>query len=195
MAAATDHVLVGAPERSDDPDVVGYAYAMPTTANLPTDTTTELDTSAEDLGFVSEDGLTISTDRTVETIRDWNLDDVRALLTEHSATVGFTLISWTVPALKAYFGAENVTETDTEIVVRINASAIGDRAWVFNLKDLDVKRRVVIPRGALASQGEITLMKGEQTPLEIELTPLADPSGEKIYIYTQKPAGAVASGT
>ena len=186
--AATDHVLIGAPDRSGEAGVVGYAYTLPVDATLPTDTTTALGASAEDLGYVSEDGLTISTDRTSEPIRDWNLDDVRMLLTEHSATVTFTLINWSVPALKAYFGAENVDDAGDEIVVKINSKAIADRAWVFNLKDMDRKRRVVIPRGALASQGEITLVKGEQTPLEIELTPLVDDSGEKIYIYTQKAA-------
>ncbi|WP_102157707.1 phage tail tube protein [Zhihengliuella halotolerans] len=187
--AATDHVLIGAPERSNDPGVVGYGYALPLSAPLPTTTTAALDVLAEDLGFISEDGLTISTDRTVETIKDWNLDDVRALLTEHGSTVSFTLINWSIAALRAFFGTENVTETAEEIVVRINARAIGDRAWVFNMKDMDRKRRVVIPRGALTSQGDITLVKGEQTPLEIELTPLVDDAGEKIYIYTQKAAG------
>ncbi|MCT1607156.1 hypothetical protein M3B43_07415 [Nesterenkonia massiliensis] len=193
--SATDHVLVGAPERSEDPDVVGYAYRLPLTAALPTSTTTPLPASAEDLGFVSEDGLTISTDRTVEIIRDWNLDDVRALLTEHGATVSFTLINWSIEALRAFFGPENVTETADEIVVRINARAIGDSGWVFNMKDLDRKRRVVIPRGSLASQGEITLVKGEQTPLQIELTPLVDGHGEKIYIYTQKAGSSSGTGS
>ncbi|OIH81957.1 hypothetical protein BLJ79_21605 [Arthrobacter sp. UCD-GKA] len=164
--------------------MVGYAYTLPTDATLPTDTTTALEAGAEDLGYVSEDGLAISTDRSTEPIRDWNLDDVRLLLTEHSATLTFTIISWTVAGLKAYFGDENVTESASEIVVKINGRDIGNRAWVFNLKDMNRKRRVVVPNGALSSQGEITFVKGESTPLEIELTALVDDAGEKIYIYT-----------
>src|SRR5699024_622886 len=109
---------------------------------------------------------------------------------EHGATITFTIISWTVPGLKAYFGPENVTDEGDEIVVKINARSIVDRGWVFNLKDMDRKRRVVVPVGALASQGEITLVKGEQTPLEIELEALSDSHGKKIYIYTQKAAGS-----
>ncbi|MGP5389877.1 phage tail tube protein [Glutamicibacter arilaitensis] len=184
----TADVLIGAPERSTEEGVVGYAYTLPRSAALPTDTTTALPPTAEDLGFVSEDGLAISTDRSVEPIRDWNLDDVRLLLTEHSATITFTIISWTVAGLKAYFGDENVSETDEEIVVKINGRDIASRAWVFNLKDLDRKRRVVVPNGAISSQGEITFVKGENTPLEIELTALVDDLGEKIYIYTAKEA-------
>lgn len=184
MATTTNDVLIGAPERSTEEGVVGYAYTLPTSAIMPTDTATVLPATAEDLGFVSEDGLAISTDRSTEPIRDWNLDDVRLLLTEHSATLTFTIISWTLAGLRAYFGAENVTETATEIVVKINGRDIGNRAWVFNLKDLDRKRRVVVPNGAVSSQGEITFVKGENTPLEIELTALVDAFGEKIYIYT-----------
>lgn len=184
----TADVLIGAPDRSTEEGVVGYAYTYNTTDPAPTSTTAALPTSAEDLGFVSQDGLTISTDRSTENLLDWNLDAVRQLLTEHSATVTFTIISWTLPGLKAYFGAENVTETADEIVVTINSKAIADRGWVFNLKDLDRKRRVVVPKGAISSQGEITFVKGEQTPLEIELTPMVDAFGEKIYIYTQKEA-------
>ena len=182
----TADVLIGAPDRSTEEGVVGYAYTLPLAAVLPTDTTTALAAAALDLGFVSEDGLAIATDRSVEPIRDWNLDDVRMLLTEHNATLTFTIISWTINGLKAFFGDENVTETSTEIVVKVNAREIGNRAWVFNMKDGNRKRRVVVPNGAISSQGEITFVKGEQTPLEIELTALVDDAGEKIYIYTAK---------
>lgn len=184
----TADVLIGAPERSTEEGVVGYAYTLPTSAVMPKDTKTALPATAEDLGFVSEDGLSISTDRSTEPIKDWNLDDIRLLLTEHSATLTFTIISWTIAGLKAYFGAENVTETADEVVVKINGRDIGNRAWVFNLKDLARKRRVVVPNGALSSQGEITFVKGEATPLEIELTALVDSFGEKIYIYTANAA-------
>lgn len=184
----TADVLIGAPDRSTEEGVVGYAYTYPTSEPAPTSTVAELPATAEDLGFVSSDGLTISTDRSTEALLDWNLDAVRQLLTEHGATVTFTIISWTLPGLKAYFGDENVTETATEIVVTINSREITNRGWIFNLKDLDRKRRVVVPNGALASQGEITFVKGEQTPLEIELTPMVDAFGEKVYIYTQKEA-------
>lgn len=184
MATTTDDVLIGAPDRSTVAGVVGYAYTMATSATLPKDTKTAVPIGAEDLGFVSEDGLAISTDRSTEPIRDWNLDDVRLLLTEHSATLTFTIISWTLAGLKAYFGAENVTEAAGEIVVKINGRDIGNRAFVFNLKDMNRKRRVVVPNAAISSQGEITFVKGEQTPLELELTALVDGAGEKIYIYT-----------
>lgn len=188
MATTTDDVLIGAPERSTVAGVVGYAYTADANANdLPATTAAALPTTAEDLGFVSEDGLAIETDRGVEVIRDWNLDDVRMLLTEHSSILTFTIISWTVEGLRAYFGAENVDDGATEITVRINSKEIANRAWIFNMKDMDRKRRVVIPNGAIESQGELVFRKGEQTPLEIQVRALVDSVGEKIYIYTEKP--------
>lgn len=180
----TADVLIGAPDRSEEPGVVGYAYTYPATAQAPTSTTAELPSGAEDVGYVSQDGVSLTLDRTTENILDWNLDAVRKMLTEHSATLTFTIISWTVPGLKAFFGDENVTQTADEIVVTINSKVIADRGWVFNLKDGNRKRRIVVPVGALSSQGDVTFVKGEQTPLEIELEALVDEYGEKVYIYT-----------
>lgn len=189
MATTTDDVLIGAPDRSTVEGVVGYAYTCDALAtDLPKTTAAALPTSAEDLGFVSEDGVSIETDRGVEVIRDWNLDDVRQLLTEHSAILTFTVISWTVAGLRAYFGAENVDESGDEVTVRINSRDIANRGWIFNMKDLDRKRRIVIPNGAIESQGELTFMKSEQTPLEISVRALVDGAGEKIYIHTAKAA-------
>jgi len=189
MATTTDDVLIGAPDRSTTAGVVGYAYTADANANdLPATTAAALPATAEDLGFVSEDGLAIETDRGVEVIRDWNLDDVRMLLTEHSSILTFTIISWTVEGLSAYFGAENVDDGATEITVRINSKEIANRAWIFNMKDMDRKRRIVIPNGAIESQGELVFRKGEQTPLEIQVRALVDSVGEKIYIYTEKAA-------
>lgn len=189
MATTTDDVLIGAPDRSTVEGVVGYAYTCDALAtDLPKTTVATLPTSAEDLGFVSEDGVSIETDRGVEVIRDWNLDDVRQLLTEHSAILTFTIISWTVAGLRAYFGAENVDESSDEVTVRINSRDIANRGWIFNMKDLDRKRRIVIPNGAIESQGELTFMKSEQTPLEISVRALVDGAGEKIYIHTANAA-------
>lgn len=189
MAITTDDVLIGAPDRSTVAGVVGYAYTAEANASdLPTTTAAVVPTSAEDLGFVSEDGLAIETDRGVEVIRDWNLDDVRMLLTEHSSILTFTIISWTVSALRAYFGAENVSESAGDITVKINSKEIANRAWIFNMKDMDRKRRIVIPNGAIESQGELVFRKGEQTPLEIQVRALVDATGEKIYIYTEAAA-------
>lgn len=187
MATTTDDVLIGAPDRSTTEGVVGYAYTCDALAtDLPETTSAALPASAEDLGYVSEDGVSIETDRGVEVIRDWNLDDVRQLLTEHSAILTFTIISWTVEGLRAYFGAENVDDSGDEITVRINSRDIANRGWIFNMKDLDRKRRIIIPNGAIESQGELTFMKSEQTPLEISVRALVDGAGEKIYIRTQK---------
>ena len=189
--AVENQVLVGAPERSDDPNVVGYAWrADANAADLPKSTAEANPAGADDLGFVSEDGLAISIDRSVEYIKDWNLDQVRAMLTEHEATITFSLIGWTVPSLRAIFGEENVDDSGADIVVRINSAMPTASSWVFNMKDLGVKRRVVIPNAVVASQGEIVFKKGEQTNLEIELSPLIDTAGEKVYIYTAKSAEA-----
>lgn len=188
MANVYDDVLIGAPDRDTaDANTVGYGYVLPRAAVLPTSTTATLPVGATDLGFISEDGISISTDRSSEPIKDWNLDEIRLLLTEHSSVVKLVLISWSIGALHAYFGEDNVDDGVDEVTIRINAKEIPDRPFMFRMKDQGRKRLVVIPRAAIESQGEIVLSKQEATPLELELKALADTAGEKIYIYTAKP--------
>lgn len=177
----TSNVLIGAPDRT-----AGYCLSGPTTATLPTSTTTPT-SGLQDNGFLTPDGLTISTSRTTEVIKDWNLEAVRILLTDHEAKLKFAFLEVSVRTLKEYFGEENVDDTGEEIVIRVNADAIAARAWVFNLKDGESKMRVVAPNASISSQSDIVLVKSAAIKLELELTLMVDSAGEKLYIYKTKP--------
>lgn len=178
----TSNVLIGSPDRTS-----GYCLSGPTTATLPASTSAPT-SGLQDNGYVTEGGLTISTSRSTEVIKDWNLEPVRELLTDHEAKLKFAFLEVSVRTLKEFFGQDNVDDSGEEIIIRVNASAIAPRAWVFNLKDADTKMRVVAPNASIATQSDIVLVKSDAIKLELELTLLVDAAGEKLYIYKTKPA-------
>lgn len=182
------NVLIGAPDRT-----VGYCLSGPITAALPTSTKAPT-TGLTDNGYLTEDGLTITNSRTIETIKDWNLEDVRAMLTEQASTIKFAFLEVNINTLREYFGEENVDDTGDEIVIRINASTIKPRAWVWNLKDGDEKIRIVVPTATISNQEDLVFVKSDAIKLGLELTPTADAAGEKVYIYKTKPTVVAPAG-
>lgn len=187
MAIDATKVLVGAPDQSATVGAVNYA---PTTTTLPTDASSALGQDFTKCGYVSEDGLVISTDYGTKQIKDWSKSIVRTLLDEFTGEVTFSFIQTDYESLCAIFGAEHVTKTNatsshgTQIKVSIGAHIAAAKAYVFNMKDGDAKVRVVLPNATPTLNGDLTFNAGDAINWSVKLTCGADTNGESIYIYT-----------
>ena len=187
MAIDATKVLVGAPDQSATVGAVNYA---PTTTTLPTDASSALGQGFTKCGYVSEDGLVISTDYGTKEIKDWSKSTVRTLLDEFTGEVTFSFIQTDYESLCAIFGSENVVKVDatsthgTQITVKIGAHIAGAKAYVFNMKDGNAKVRVVLPNATPTLNGDLTFNAGDAINWSVKLTCGADTNGESIYIYT-----------
>ena len=187
MAIDATKVLVGAPDQSATVGAVNYA---PTTTTLPTDASSALGQGFTKCGYVSEDGLVISTDYGTKEIKDWSKSTVRTLLDEFTGEVTFSFIQTDYESLCAIFGSENVVKVDatsthgTQITVKIGAHIAGAKAYVFNMKDGNAKVRVVLPNATPTLNGDLTFNAGDAINWSVKLTCGADVNGESIYIYT-----------
>lgn len=187
MAIDATKVLVGAPDQSATVGAVNYA---PTNTTLPTDASSALGQGFTKCGYVSEDGLVISTDYGTKEIKDWSKSTVRTLLDEFTGEVTFSFIQTDYESLCAIFGTENVVKTDatsshgTQITVKIGAHIAGAKAYVFNMKDGNAKVRVVLPNATPTLNGDLTFNAGDAINWSVKLTCGADVNGESIYIYT-----------
>ena len=74
------------------PKVGGGIYSAPLGTALPTDATTTLNTAFKNLGYVSEDGVTNSDERSTNDIKAWGGDTVNTVQTEKKDTFKYTLI-------------------------------------------------------------------------------------------------------
>lgn len=157
------------------PGLSGVVHFAPTGTTLPTDATSALSTSYIDLGFVSEDGVSNTIERNVESIKDMAGKEVLAVQTEFSDTFKFTLISSkSVDVKKAVFGDGKVSGTLANgITTEVSADELAYKTWVFDLvlSDGDVQR-MVVPTAKVTEVGEIAYKNSEAIGYELTLKAL-----------------------
>lgn len=190
MAIDAKKVLVGAPDQSSTVGAVNYAD-LNTTA--PTDAGTALAGGYTKCGYVSEDGLTISTDYGTTKIKDWSKATVRTLLDEFTGEVTFAFIQTDYDGLCAIFGASHVNRSGNKIKVSLGAHLAPAKSFAFNMKDGDAKVRVYLPNAQAKLDGDLTFVANEPITWSVKLECNADSSGESIYVFVDEAASS--SGT
>jgi len=187
MAINAKKVLVGAPDQSATTGAVNYAD---TTAQAPTDATSALASGYVKCGYVSEDGMTVSTEFGTTKVKDWSRNTVRTLLDEFTGEVTFAFIQTDYESLCAIFGEDNVSKVEAttahgeQITVRMGAHLSPSKAYVFNMKDGDARVRVYLPNAQASLDGDLTFVAGTPITWSVKLECGADADGESIYIFT-----------
>lgn len=183
MADDAKKVTVGKPK------VGGSVYRAPIGTTLPTDATTALDAAFECLGYVSEDGLTNTTELETENIKEWGGATVLNVQTSKDDTWSMTLIeAMNIEVLKMVYGGTNVTGTLTDgITIKANNTPQAPASYVFEMifNDNAVKR-VVLPSAYVTEVGDITYVANEAVGYETTLTATADAQGNTHYEYIKK---------
>lgn len=143
------------------PLATGGVLVAPLGTGLPEDATESLDVAFKALGYVSEEGLTETTERATEKIKAWGGDTVKIVQTDFSVTYSFTLYeSLNSDVLKTIYGDDNVTTTNpggsTLHEVKIHGEPLPAKAFVFEVKDGDARIRIAVPNAQVTELGEIT---------------------------------------
>lgn len=134
----------------------------------PTDASAALDAAFKSAGYIGEDGLTESTDRSTEKVKAWGGDTVKVLQTDFATTYSFTFIeTLNGDVLKAVYGDDNVTTTAATVsagtlhAVKVNGETLPRKAFVFEVKDGDARIRIHVPDGQITEVGEVTYNDSE----------------------------------
>jgi hypothetical protein len=159
MAKAIEEVRVA---------VDGVLAVAPVGATAPTDAAGALDVAFVDLGYVSEDGVTETTEQSSEDLRAWqNAKVVRRLITEGGVTYQAQLIQTSADTVALYYGGE--VAADGSIV--INPSS--DRptlAFVLDVIDGDDRIRAYIPEGIVTEVGDQVYANGQAIGYDVTIT-------------------------
>ncbi len=177
MSPNASNVYVG------KPNATGGIYAAPVGTTLPSDLTTTLNVAFVALGYISEDGLTMTKGGDVTTIRAWGGDAVKVVKSTDDLTFSWTFIETSDDVVSEIFGADNVTTDVADTAIEVNGQQVGPRAWVFSIVDGDRSLRIVVPNGELSGEVAVTFVDGQPVAWPATITCLPDASGNKAYIY------------
>ena len=161
----------------------GGILAGPLGAPIPTDASAEPDSSLVKRGYVSEDGLSMTTNRSTEKIRAWGGDTVRVVQTEHDVTFSWSYLETTEVTAQDVYGEDNVDSAGGLTSIRLNSDPLPHKTWVFEMKDGDKRVRVVVPDGQITEIGDTQFVHTAATSHQVTLEAFPDESGSKAYIY------------
>lgn len=185
-------VLVGLADQK----TTGMVMCATLGTTLPTDATTAPESGFTDSGYVTEDGVKLSTSKGWTELKEMNGNTVRRLLKDFTGTVELTLMQSDVATLKQVFGDDNVTVTNDPdgMVQKIHVSVgTGDqpaKAWIFNMKDGDSRIRLVIPNGQNTADIDVTFAAGQAVGWPLKISANDDGTGNPIHIYIDEKEAA-----
>lgn len=160
MSLTADNVVVG---------ITGKVYVGATSATAPTSSTATL-TGFTELGYVSADGVTFTTDRATTQIRAWqNADLVRESVTEATVTYAFTLLETSEAVIEAYFGGELV---NGKLALNPNSTG-GRKSFVVDVVDGAKAIRHYVPSGEILGVEAQQIQNGEAVAYGITVTAYA----------------------
>lgn len=165
---------------------LGGVYRAPLGTALPTDATTTLNEAFKDMGYISEDGITIARSVESQDIKEWGGATVQVVQTSKDVTVAMKAIeALNVDTIKAVYGAENVTGTlATGLTVTENDDEPEEASWVIEMiTNSGANSRVVIPRGKISELGDEVYKRDEAVGYDMTIACLPDATGAKMYKY------------
>ena len=182
----SSQVYLPSPDQSGTVGAVATA-ALSTTA--PTDARTALASAWTTGGYVSEDGITLSLNRSLTTIKDWSQASVRKALSEFDGTLQFSMLQVDEWGAKEMFGSTNVTKTAAnsthgeQLKISIGAELAPAKSWCFSMKDENRRVRVYLPNAQVTELGDVQFVPtaGNVYPCTISAYP--DATGKSIYVF------------
>lgn len=157
------------------PKAGGAVFYAPIGTAVPTDAKTDLDTAFKNVGFVSEDGVTISPSISSSSHKAWGGVEVSNEVTEYSETTAFDMLETSEDAVKLAFGGDAVTAAGSKVTaVKHTADAFKTEVVlvVETLVGTSGVRRTVVPRAKLIERGDITYKDDELVKYSVKFANL-----------------------
>lgn len=168
--------------------VTGAVYAAPTGTAAPTAADSTPNVAFKDLGYVSEDGVTETRDRSTNQIKAWqNSDLVREVVTDSKLSYALTLIETKEDVVELFYGAA-ADSSDGSIEV-VPAATGGRKSFIIDVIDGTDLIRTYLPSAEITEVGDQVYASGEAIGYEITITgyPVAGITATKFYSALEAP--------
>lgn len=162
---------------SGKPKVTGGIFRAPLGTTMPTNATDPLDAAFQPIGYVGEDGVTETIDRSVNKIKAWGGDIVKVVQTETSTTYEFAAIeAANVDSLEMVYGADNVDVSGDTIEVKVTGEQLEHACYVLEMKDGPADIRIAIADGQVTETGETVYNDEDVIGHPVTVEAFTDPS-------------------
>lgn len=150
--------------------VTGGVFIGETNATPPNDANSDpTNNGFADLGYVHEDGVTETRERSTEQLRAWqNADILREVVTEATMTYTFRLVETKAETIALYYGSD-VDPLDGSVAI-VPARTGGRKSFIIDVIDGTDFIRTYIPNGEVTEVGEQVYASGEAVGYEVTIT-------------------------
>ena len=155
----------------------GMFYHAPAGTTLPTSLSTAPTTPWAHVGDVTNDGITLALDKSVENLRNWANVIKRAIVTDHTETVQSPIMDTTAESLKAVFGDDNVTVDSQTNKVTVNLSSTDlpeQEAFLWIMKDGDDMMAIGCTHGQVTAVDNVSFAPGSAINWTPTITAMGD---------------------
>lgn len=181
--ANASNVLAGKPL------VGGGIFVAPKGTARPADATTALIAAYKGTGYVSEDGVTETIDRSTDKIRAWGGDTVKVVQSEFGVQYEFTFIeTLNSDVLQTVYGSANVTTTAATAAkgtlhkVKLNSGTLPEQQFVIDMKDGDATVRIDFI-GQITEVGDVTYSDEDVIGYPVTVVAIPDANGDSALKY------------
>lgn len=167
--------------------VTGAVYAGPTSATAPTSATSSVAATFNDMGYVSEDGVTEAYDEDVEDIQAWQGGAiVRTLISSSKATLAFTMIETKASTLELYHKGSTVENIGAgSYKIDVVTPGVVRKSFILDVLDGDKHIRMYVRDGEVTERGEITYVNDETISYPVTITCYPVNVGGKDVVMTK----------
>lgn len=177
---------------ADQTLTTGAAYSGDIVSTIPAnfDEALALLPGLDATGYLSEDGIALSTSLSLSDFKEMNRNTVRRGLDDFTGTVTYTELQiMNEEVLKRKFGPDAVSVIDAtasttkKIRVKIGARMAPIQTFAFKLKDGDMRAIVWIPRGQVTNGLDITFASNSMASVPMEISAYDNGDSDNIYLF------------
>lgn len=171
----------------------GDVYIAPVGTTLPTAVDGALDGDFIQVGFITEDGVTLSVTPTIDEFMAWqSRQAVRRELSAQEIQIAFSLEQWNEHSIVLAFGGGTVTEPspgEYQYDFIDEDAPLDERSIVLDWQDGDKQYRSVFERGNVTESVETNFVRSALAVLPITFKVLSPTNGGSPgYILTDDPS-------
>lgn len=181
MTLTADNAIVG---------ITGAVRVAPFGTTLPTDSTTALAAAYEDLGYISEDGVSLGVDDSVENKFAWqNAALIRSIRSQSITSLSFAMLEQKGFNLEFWFPGSTITEpTAGNFRLEVKPPTTVKRVIVLDVVDGTKSFRWIFGNAELVSRGEIPISNQDLVMYPVTLNFYPDANGNLMDVYSDDPA-------